>query len=139
MPDTENVQGIDVVNKNLAIASQAMLADVKTAVEITLVEAQAHATAGHPKWQGGPSPGPRFMSRTGNLVQSIRAEDVQVIPGVEVVGWLRAGNLGGAKLIYAKFVEEGTRFMRSYPYMMPALLAVQAKFKRRVKIALGGK
>jgi len=135
-----NVQGVDVVNKNLDKLDSVIRQRVIDIVEQTVEKARVHAASGHPKWQGGPSPGPRFMSRTGNLQESIRPwPDVPIVLAGIIVQYLRAGGSHlGTELEYARFVEEGTSRMMAYPYMFPALMAVKDEFQMKIKALLGG-
>ena len=121
-----DVQGVEVVNKALATATASMIADVKTAIELTLNDAVNHAKKGHGLSAHGKG---RFQSQTGILVQSIQPSEV-IDTGKTVEGVFFAGEE------YGEFVERGTIHSEAYPFMFPAAMAVMNKFKRRIAKAL---
>ena len=108
------VQGVEVVNKALAVATASMIADVHTAIELTLNDAVNHAKKGHGLTAHGKG---RFQSEV-------------VDTGKTVEGFFVAGEE------YAEFVERGTVNSDAYPFMFPAAMAVMNKFKRRIAKAL---
>ena len=128
MPRHVSVQGVEVVNKALETASRDTLDRVKTAIEITLNEAVTHAKSDHGLTAHDQD---RFQTQTGNLVQSIHANEIVEVPGQVIEGSFSAG------IEYAQFVEKGTSVSQAYPFMFTAALAVAANFKRRIAKVLG--
>lgn len=76
-----------------------------------------HGSHGGPKGHGG---GPNV--RTGRLRSSISFSKVK--PG-------QAGQLearAGTNVLYAKYLERGTRRMRPYPFLLPAFMDTRPEF-----------
>lgn len=141
----KTVEGIEVVNKKLAAAGDQMLANVKTAVEVTLIKAWKHAGSNHGPGAHGQG---RFVNRFQHLVQSIKPTEVTATPEF-VEGYLKAGR--AVDIEYAEPIEKGVKphvrtsskgkvythpGHRPYPFLFPALMYVHQSFVRAVKAAM---
>ena len=155
----KTVQGVEKVINNLKALEPEILASMKTVIELTLNRAHRHAGRNHGPYAHNFNM-PRFISRTGHLVQSIHPTSVK-ITATSVEGFLAAsmeyaqwveGGVGissrtSARLqdigMFGKMKVKGKTYLhfgsKAYPFLFPAVLAQHAFFTRNIKKALSGK
>lgn len=123
------VSGLQTVLARLRGVTPEMVARVKKATEITSVLVANHAKDKHKK--GFAHAISRYENQTTNLTNSIMPQLIQADVNAVV-------SVVSTNKTYAPKVEFGSAKTRPYPFMMPALMSQQQKYKQRIEQAING-
>ncbi len=120
------VTGENEVINNILRAADKMIDKVADATERTTIDVANHAKANHER-DSAHTKG-RFETQTGTLVRSIDQDLMVTVKEIKGVVF--------TNVVYAPILEFGTVDRFPWPFMYPALRAMQNKFNVRLKEAL---
>ncbi len=106
------VNGVDVIQKNISKYSERVVEAVTVATQMAQAMIVNDAKNDHP-----------YKDRTGNLTNSIQPGAIE-ISNEEVVGYVEA------RMQYATFVEFGTSRAKPYAFLTPAVIRNMAFYKK---------